>query len=144
MNTEERRANMLTDNDVQSIADALRGHTQSPGEKVSDNLTKMGVALCIMGIAWIGSSISEMKEQQIRMDEWRNMSMAQMKETKAFMSAPRFTFETFDASFSQKIQPVLTDIRDNHADVARLKELPEQVKQNYLDIQAIKNKLDIE
>lgn len=130
----------LSDNDISRIAKAVKGHTQSTGEKMSDNAMKVLVALCTVGIVWIASSISDMKTEQVRIDEWRIMSMRQMDKMEQFMEAPRFD----SSSFAEAIYPYAMDIRDNKSTLDRRSSTVEQVKLNTKDIVLIKNKLDIE
>ena len=114
----ENRRNSLTKQDITELVEAMQGHTMSSSERITDNFMKLAIGLITVGIIWIMTSINEMKNEQVRSEEWRIMNTRQLDKMEEFMGIPRFTKSDFDAS----MQPFIYDTKNNAREISRLSE----------------------
>ena len=99
----------LSEADIIKIAHEIKGHTMSDGQRLADSVLKILIVLCTAGIIWIANAVNNLIGQQIRMDEWRIVSMEQQKTMKMFMQEPRFS----EAMFDHRTKPMFLDIESN-------------------------------
>jgi len=81
---------------AEEVTKHIQGHTMSDNERLIDSVTKILIVLCTAGVLWIASNISSLKEDQIRNEEWRKISLDQMKVVQDFMKEPRFLEKDYE------------------------------------------------
>lgn len=89
--------------DLEQIAELLTqtNHVRT-SDKVTDFLSKIGVAACVLGLTIIGNNLTDMsnkldkiEDEQIINAEWRKVEKAQTALFNQFMQQPRFTKDNY-------------------------------------------------
>lgn len=128
----------LSEGDIKAIATAIQGHTQSSSEKLSDNVTKIMVGLCSLGILWMINTIQSVEDNQIRIVAEQKYVVKELDKFGQFMEEPRFS----SSDFEDKMQPYQFDVKNIRSELDRRTDTVEQVKTNTADIIIIKNALE--
>ena len=115
---------MVSDEDLQQIKKTITDNTHiRSSDNAAGTITKIGTALCVIGIAWMMSAISDTKEgiSDIKGDikvskEWRNSVTLKMNDFSLFMKEPRFTREDFIGGISV----VNLEVKINQSDIKEI------------------------
>lgn len=124
---------MLEQKDINAISSLIQNRRST--DLVSDNLTKIAIALCVAGIIWIMSGISVMKQDMAVSKSWRVAMTKQMDAFAQYTSVPRFAKSDFESS----MRPTLDKIELN---VQALDRLAAKVHAHDKEINAILNQLE--